>query len=77
MKIHVAGYIRQGSTSHIPRKAHRGGEDSYLVSSPTNSTIAVADGVGGWESKGVNPRAFADEMLIENISIHEKRRNRP
>jgi len=46
-----------------PRKAHRGGEDSYLVSSPTNSTIAVADGVGGWESKGVNPRAFADEVL--------------
>ena len=46
-----------------PRKAHRGGEDSYLVSSPTNSTIAVADGVGGWESKGVNPRAFADEIL--------------
>ena len=46
-----------------PRKAHRGGEDSYVVSSPTNSTIAVADGVGGWESKGVNPRAFADEIL--------------
>ncbi len=46
-----------------PRKAYRGGEDSYLVSSPTNSTIAVADGVGGWESKGVNPRAFADEIL--------------
>ena len=48
-----------------PRKAHRGGEDAYLVSSPTNSTIAVADGVGGWESKGVNPRAFADEMLTK------------
>ena len=48
-----------------PRKAHRGGEDSYLVSSPTNSTIAIADGVGGWEAKGVNPRAFADEMLIK------------
>lgn len=46
-----------------PRKAYRGGEDSYIVSSPTNSTLAVADGVGGWESKGVNPRAFADQIL--------------
>ena len=52
-----------------PRKAHRGGEDSYVVSSPTNSTIAVADGVGGWESKGVNPRAFADEMLTKTYAI--------
>jgi len=52
-----------------PRKAHRGGEDSYLVSSPTNSTIAVADGVGGWESKGVNPRAFADEILRKTYSF--------
>ena len=46
-----------------PRKAYRGGEDSFIVSSPTNSTLAVADGVGGWESKGVNPRAFADQIL--------------
>ena len=55
-----------------PRKAHRGGEDSYLVSSPTNSTIAVADGVGGWESKGVNPRAFADELLIKTYQVMSK-----
>jgi len=52
-----------------PRKAHRGGEDSYLVSSPTNSTIAVADGVGGWESMGVNPRAFADEILSKTYKF--------
>ena len=55
-----------------PRKAHRGGEDSYLVSSPTNSTIAVADGVGGWESKGVNPRAFADELLTKTYELIKK-----
>lgn len=52
-----------------PRKAHRGGEDSFLVSSPTNSTIAVADGVGGWEAKGVNPRAFADEILRKTYNF--------
>ena len=60
LQLYSAGY----NIPH-PRKAHRGGEDSYLVSSPTNSTIGVADGVGGWESKGVNPRAFADEILRE------------
>jgi len=52
-----------------PRKAYRGGEDSYIVSSPTNSTLAVADGVGGWESKGVNPRAFADQILIRTYEF--------
>ena len=58
LKLYSAGKI----IPH-PRKAYRGGEDSYIVSSPTNSTLAVADGVGGWESKGVNPRAFADQIL--------------
>ena len=64
LRLYSAGY----NIPH-PRKAHRGGEDSYLVSSPTNSTIAVADGVGGWESKGVNPRAFADEILTKTYRI--------
>ncbi len=64
LKLFSAGY----NIPH-PRKAHRGGEDSYLVSSPTNSTIGVADGVGGWESKGVNPRAFADEILRETYKF--------
>ena len=50
-------------------KAHRGGEDSFVVSTPTNSTIAVADGVGGWASQGVNPRAFADEILTKTYQI--------
>ena len=60
-----------------PRKAHRGGEDSYIVSSPTNSTLAVADGVGGWESKGVNPRAFADQILIRTYEFIKSGENNP
>ena len=60
-----------------PRKAHRGGEDSYIVSSPTNSTLAVADGVGGWESKGVNPRAFADEILIRTYEFIKSGEDNP
>lgn len=67
LRLYSAGY----NIPH-PRKAHRGGEDSYVVSSPTNSTIAVADGVGGWESKGVNPRAFADEMLTKTYQYMKK-----
>tara|TARA_R110002110_G_scaffold150598_5_gene342661 strand:- start:6497 stop:7255 length:759 start_codon:yes stop_codon:yes gene_type:complete len=64
LRLYSAGY----NIPH-PRKAHRGGEDSWLVSSPTNSTVAVADGVGGWESKGINPRAFADEMLTKTYFV--------
>ena len=60
-----------------PRKAYRGGEDSYIVSSPTNSTLAVADGVGGWESKGVNPRAFADQILIRTYEFIKAGENNP
>ena len=60
-----------------PRKAYRGGEDSYIVSSPTNSTLAVADGVGGWESKGVNPRAFADQILIRTYEFIKSGENNP
>ena len=60
-----------------PRKAYRGGEDSFIVSSPTNSTLAVADGVGGWESKGVNPRAFADQILIRTYEFIKSGENNP
>jgi len=66
MSLHL--YSAGFNTPHT-EKAHRGGEDSFVVSTPTNSTIAVADGVGGWASKGVNPRAFADEILRVTYKI--------
>jgi len=52
-----------GANLPHPDKAHRGGEDAYLVSSPTHSTIAIADGVGSWDKRGVNPKHFAEEIL--------------
>jgi len=52
-----------GANIPHPKKAHRGGEDAYLVSPPTHSTIAVADGVGSWDKKGVNPKHFAEQIL--------------
>jgi len=53
-------------TSQIPhpRKAASGGEDSLFVCAH-GSAAGVADGVGEWEWRfGLNPRAFADELMI-------------
>jgi len=41
------------------KKAYRGGEDAWIAS---DSLIAVADGVGGWNRKGVDPGIFAREL---------------
>ena len=46
------------------KKAHRGGEDAWICS---DSLVAVADGVGGWNKKGVNPGIFARE-LCDNVN---------
>jgi len=73
----MLGIFGGGKIIPNPRKAYRGGEDSYLVSSPTNSTLAVADGVGGWESKGVNPRAFADQILKRTYEFIKSGENDP
>ena len=40
-------------------KAHRGGEDAWIC---TDSLVAVADGVGGWNRRGVDPGIFAREL---------------
>jgi protein phosphatase PTC7 len=42
-----------------PEKAHKGGEDAYVLS---DSFIAVADGVGGWNDVGVDPALFSKEL---------------
>jgi serine/threonine protein phosphatase PrpC len=44
-----------------PRKAESGGEDSLFC---VGDAVGVADGVGEWEWRfGLNPRAFADELM--------------
>ena len=45
---------------HI-EKRDKGGEDAYVVTDDT-SLIAVADGVGGWNRKGVDPALFSNEL---------------
>lgn len=53
--------------SNIPHheKAYRGGEDAWIC---TDSLIAVADGVGGWNRKGVDPGIFARELCRHIIA---------
>lgn len=46
-----------------PKKAYKGGEDAYYAS---HTLLSVADGVGGWNSKGVDP-AISTKILIKNI----------
>lgn len=48
-------------------KIHRGGEDSAHA---CDTLITLADGVGGWESKGVNPGLFSKMLTREIRDIH-------
>ena len=47
--------------SNIPHdeKRYKGGEDAYTT---IDSLIAVADGVGGWAEKGVDPGLFSKQL---------------
>ncbi|TNV76749.1 hypothetical protein FGO68_gene3286 [Halteria grandinella] len=51
----------QAAVTNIPdhKKRDRGGEDAWIL---TEELLAVADGVGGWNRKGVNPGIFAREL---------------
>ena len=45
---------------HIDKR-DKGGEDALFVTNDF-SVIAVADGVGGWNKKGVDPALFSNEL---------------
>ena len=45
---------------HIDKR-DKGGEDALFVTKDY-SVIAVADGVGGWNKKGVDPALFSNEL---------------
>ena len=44
-------------------KLHRGGEDAVATD---EYTLALGDGVGGWNNHGVNPGLFS-RALVENV----------
>lgn len=50
------------SVPHI-KKVKKGGEDAFKFD---DSIIIVADGVGGWNNKGIDPALFS-KTLVENI----------
>ncbi len=61
METRASGHRLVAAVTNIPdaKKRHRGGEDGYLL---TRELVAVADGVGGWNRKGVDPGIFAREL---------------
>lgn len=61
------------AVTNIPyyKKRDRGGEDAWLL---TEELLAVADGVGGWNRKGVDPGIFARELCAHVWSDYKKLR---
>jgi protein phosphatase PTC7 len=53
----------KAAVSQIPyyKKRDRGGEDAFVIS---EELLTVADGVGGWNRKGVDPGIFARELSL-------------
>lgn len=43
-----------------PDKVYKGGEDAYVA---CDELLAVADGVGGWKEKDIDPQAYARSLM--------------
>lgn len=43
-----------------PQKVLKGGEDAFFV---TDFVVGIADGVGGWMDKGVDPALYANKLM--------------
>lgn len=54
------------------KKRERGGEDAFVIS---EEILTVADGVGGWNRKGVDPGIFARELSLRVWSAYLNRRD--
>ncbi|CEM20443.1 unnamed protein product [Vitrella brassicaformis CCMP3155] len=48
-----------------PEKVETGGADAYFICEIAGGgAVGVADGVGEWDSFGLNPKMFADELML-------------
>jgi len=54
-----------------PKKAYKGGEDAYFISSDGNA-VGVADGVGGWSDQGVDPSIYAKALMSSACEFYNK-----
>ena len=63
------GSFFQSKTVIIPHddKRHRGGEDS---ADSNDTLLVVADGVGGWILRGVDPGFFSRELTRSILDFH-------
>jgi hypothetical protein len=69
-----AGNKFKAAVTQIPyyKKRERGGEDAFVIS---EEILTVADGVGGWNRKGVDPGIFARELSLRVWSAYLNRRD--
>ena len=65
----VTGYCM---IPHI-KKIMKGGEDAFAISKDSTCMV-VADGVGGWSKKGVDPALFSKELVAHFQRIYEGKR---
>ncbi len=50
-------------------KKHRGGEDA---ADSCDTLLTVADGVGSWITRGVNPGLFSADLTRRIVEYHQK-----
>lgn len=54
-------------------KVHKGGEDAWCAN---DTLIAVADGVGGWADKGVDPGLFSKQLCKDIQKLYEANKDK-
>jgi hypothetical protein len=55
--------VGAGTSLPHPAKAATGGEDAFFLSSSGLGAIGIADGVGGWAAKGIDPSLYPRALM--------------
>lgn len=60
----------------IPHKKKwwKGGEDAFKISGDA-CLVCIADGVGGWAKKGIDPAIFSRNLCDQVLDIYENLRH--
>ena len=66
----IYGFLKSGATviPH-PKKVYKGGEDAFIVKP---KMVSVADGVGGWAKRGVDPAKFSKQLMGFIGSVYDE-----
>ena len=70
-KDHPHNYLWSGIyfQPHL-KKVEKGGEDAYFITED-DSVVGMADGVGGWNKKGIDPALFSNELCANFKQIYQ------